>query len=58
MARWSGELRAGLSSRGTTMSQADALIAATARESGFILATRNTKDFQHANIPLFNPFID
>jgi predicted nucleic acid-binding protein len=34
----------------------DALIAATARVNGLTLVTRNVKDFEHAGVPLINPF--
>ena len=36
----------------------DALIAATARVNGLTLVTRNVKDFEHAGVPLINPFTD
>ena len=44
-------------SLGQTRSQADLLIAATAAAHQAILATRNTRDFENLNIPLFNPFL-
>jgi toxin FitB len=47
-----GELRRG----GKQRTQADMLIAATALEHNLALATRNTKDFEGAGIPLVNPF--
>lgn len=34
----------------------DSWIAASAKEHHLTLVTRNTKDFEHTNIPLFNPF--
>jgi predicted nucleic acid-binding protein len=34
----------------------DATIAATARVYGLTVATRNTKDFRHFDVPQFNPF--
>lgn len=34
----------------------DALIAVTARVNGLTLVTRNVKDFEHAGIPVLNPF--
>lgn len=55
-AQWSGEQRALLQARGTTVHQADALIAACAWEHGLVLATRNTRDFEALGIALFNPF--
>lgn len=35
---------------------ADAMIAATARVSGFTVATRNTRDFERFGVGLVNPF--
>ncbi len=34
----------------------DAMIAATALEHGFTIATRNTRDFAVFGVPVFNPF--
>jgi toxin FitB len=34
----------------------DAMIAATARIYGLILATRNVKDFEQLDVPVMNPF--
>ena len=34
----------------------DAMIAATARIHGLIVATRNEDDFKQLNVPVFNPF--
>jgi predicted nucleic acid-binding protein len=34
----------------------DAMIAATARVHGFMVATRNEKDFRHLEVAVFNPF--
>jgi hypothetical protein len=34
----------------------DAMIAATARMHGLIVATRNEKDFKHLGVEVFNPF--
>ena len=52
-----GELRGELALKGQTRTQADLLIAATAWSQGCILATRNIRDFEGTNIPLFNPFL-
>ena len=52
-----GEMRGELAKQGHTRSQADLLIAATAAAHQAILATRNTRDFENLNIPLFNPFL-
>ncbi|MGA3332856.1 MAG: type II toxin-antitoxin system VapC family toxin [Terracidiphilus sp.] len=35
---------------------ADAMIAATARIHGMVIATRNVKDFAHFGVKVFNPF--
>ncbi len=42
--------------RGVSASPADMVIAATARKHGYVLATRNTKDFSKCGVDLFNPF--
>jgi predicted nucleic acid-binding protein len=34
----------------------DAMIAATARIHGLIVATRNEDDFKQLNVPVLNPF--
>jgi len=34
----------------------DAMIAATARNHGLVVATRNDKDFAHLDVPVENPF--
>ena len=34
----------------------DGMIAATARVHGFIVATRNERDFKHLDVRVFNPF--
>lgn len=34
----------------------DAMIAATARVHNLIVATRNERDFERLNVPVFNPF--
>jgi predicted nucleic acid-binding protein len=53
---WTGEMRGRLAATGTTVTQADACIAATAWRHGLVLATRNTRDFELFGIPLLNPF--
>ncbi len=55
-AQWCGEKRGALEAAGRTVTQADALIAACAREHGMIPATRNPRDFQGFGIPVINPF--
>src|SRR5258708_6805670 len=56
IARRSGQLRAALAMRGRNRTQADMLIAATALERGYTLATRNVRDFEGCGIRLVNPF--
>ena len=56
IANSSGERRAVLEGKGITIHMADSLIAATAALSGLVLATRNTRDFEHMGIALYNPF--
>jgi predicted nucleic acid-binding protein len=41
---------------GKAMPIKDSLIAASARQHDLIVATRNTVDFQYANVHLINPF--
>jgi len=36
----------------------DALIAATARVNGLTIVTRNVTDFEHAGVPVINPFTE
>jgi predicted nucleic acid-binding protein len=55
-ARWAGDLRGTLRSRGKVRSQADMLIAATAAVHGLTLATRNEHDFENCGIKILNPF--
>lgn len=56
IAKQSGELRGHLRTRGVTRSQADMLIAATAKQYQLTLVTRNTKDFEMCDISTINPF--
>jgi len=42
--------------KGITVGTQDLYIAACAKANGFILVTINTKDFQHLDIPLINPW--
>jgi predicted nucleic acid-binding protein len=56
IARQCAELRAQAKSAGTPRTQADMLIAATAREHEAVLATRNTRDFEGCGIRVLNPF--
>jgi predicted nucleic acid-binding protein len=50
------ELTVELSKKGRTMPIKDSLIAATARQHGLTIATRNTVDYKHAGVKLVNPF--
>lgn len=56
IARRSGQLRAALGRSGHSRHPSDMLIAATAYERGFVLATRNTRDFGGCGIRVVNPF--
>jgi len=38
-------------------SDRDAMIAATAKEHGYTLITRNTNDFDGCGVPLLNPWL-
>lgn len=51
-----GRLLADLRRKGRSMPIKDSLIAATARQHGFTVATGNVADFQHVGIPVVNPF--
>ncbi len=51
-----GDLMGVAKQRGRGLSSMDGLIAATAIAHGFILATRNTKDFDRYGIELFDPW--
>lgn len=55
-AQWSGDKRAQFEASGRNLTQADALIAACAREHGLVLATRNVSDFAGLGIAVINPF--
>ena len=51
-----GRITARAARAGRTVGSMDALVAATAEVHGLALATRNTKDFDHVGVPLFNPW--
>lgn len=42
---------------GHTFAQPDLLIAATALENGLTVVSRNTGDFERANVPVLNPWM-
>jgi predicted nucleic acid-binding protein len=50
------EIGAARRALGRPISQADAMIAATARSRGAGLATRNIRDFEHCGLDLVNPW--
>jgi len=39
-----------------TFSQPDLFLAATAAQHGLIVATRNVADFEHAGVPVLDPW--
>ncbi len=56
VARVSGQLRGRLRAKGEARTQADMMIAATAKINGLTLVTRNVRDFEECAVPLLNPF--
>ena len=56
IAERAGIMRGELRARGITRTQADTLIAATAKTLGLTLVTRNVRDFEGCRIDLLNPF--
>ncbi|NJL88777.1 MAG: type II toxin-antitoxin system VapC family toxin [Coleofasciculaceae cyanobacterium SM2_1_6] len=57
IAKESGELRGKLQAQGKPRTQADMLIAATAKIHQLTLVTRNIKDFQDCDIVILDPFV-
>lgn len=51
-----GRITARATRAGRTVGSMDALVAATAEVHDLALATRNTKDFDHLGVSLFNPW--
>ena len=51
-----GELTAAAQKAGRTIPASDGLIAATARQHGLYIMTRNTADFEPSGVPLLNPW--
>lgn len=56
VARIAGQLRGAFKTRGVARTQADMLIAATARVNQMKLVTRNERDFAGCGITVVNPF--
>ena len=56
VARIGGEMRGRFRARGIVRTQADMLIAATARLNQMTLVTRNVRDFEGCGIAVVNPF--
>lgn len=54
----SGELRGHFQKQGETRSQADMMIAATAKVHGLTLVTRNVRHFENCGISVLNPMTD
>ena len=50
------KLLADLKRKGRAMPVKDSLIAASARQHGLTVATRNTADYRHAGVQVVNPF--
>jgi predicted nucleic acid-binding protein len=57
-ARMYAKIMAGRHAIGRPVSRADAMIAAIARSRDAVVATRNTKDFEHCGIRIINPWIE
>ncbi|MDW7711226.1 MAG: type II toxin-antitoxin system VapC family toxin [Deferrisomatales bacterium] len=56
IARQSGLLRGRLKAGGSTRTQADMLLAATAQVHALTLVTRNERDFEGCGVAVLNPF--
>ncbi|MCM1983712.1 PIN domain-containing protein, partial [Lyngbya confervoides] len=56
IAQRAGELRGNLRTQGRPRTQADMLIADTAHVHHLTLVTRNTRDFEHCDVQILNPF--
>ena len=55
IAQGAGRLRGEFQSKGETRTQADMLIASTARHHQLTLVTRNAQDFEGCGMALLNP---
>lgn len=51
-----GTLTAALERNGRLLPAIDSLVAAIARDGGYVLVTRNARDFAGAGIPVINPW--
>jgi predicted nucleic acid-binding protein len=56
MLKWRLLVEAGRK-KGHTFSQPDLIIGATALEHGLTLVSRDTRDYEKANVPIFNPWL-
>ncbi len=56
IARLGGQIRGRLQAEGETRTQADMLVAATARIHRLTLVTRNVRDFADCGVTVLNPF--
>ena len=56
VARVSGQLRGYLQAKGEERTQADMLVASTAKLNGLTLVTRNIRHFEGCGVPVLNPF--
>lgn len=56
IAQLAGQIRGQLQTQGKTRTQADMLIAATAKSYALTLATRNVRDFEGCDVLVINPF--
>jgi toxin FitB len=56
IARAAGEVRGRLQARGRPRSQSDMLIAATAKQAGLAVVTRNVDDFDDCGVRIVNPW--
>jgi predicted nucleic acid-binding protein len=57
MFRWRLMVEEGRKAR-HTFSQPDLIIAATALQHGLVIVTRDVTDYQRAQVPVFNPWVD
>ena len=55
-AEWAAEFRAGARRTGHPVDLGDALIAGIAKANDLVVATRNSADFRHLGVEVFNPW--